>query len=637
MDPRRRVRELSPAKLDLLAQRLQVHTGIDRTLHDRLVAYVVPERAWMGGRKPEHAEDHAQVGQWLALYDEVYAESSPEADPTFNTVGWKSSYTGEPIPSEEMGEQVERTVERILQLRPRRVLEIGCGTGMLMFRIAPHCTRYLATDFSQGALDYLRRQLASRPLPQVELSRCTADDLPYVEEGGFDTVILNSVVQYFPSVGYLLGVLEAAVRAVSPQGHIFVGDVRSLPLLEAFHASVELFRAPPSQPLPGLCEQVRRRVIQEKELVIDPAFFPALALHLPQIRQVEVQPKRGRHHNELTRFRYDVVLQLGGEPPLPAPARWLSWEEVGSVDALRRLLAQHPSQALAVREVPSARLQAEMRVLRLLEGPGSPATAGEVQEDLQRLPGQGVNPEELWGLGEELPYEVHLRPSTSQGCYDAVFRPRLRPGPPAVEGWQPPARRSPWGAYANDPLQGKLTQKLVPALRALLQERLPEYMIPSAFMILEALPLTPNGKVDRAALPAPDQYRPEAGDAHVPPRTEMEEALAEIWKEVLSIKSAEVLGVHDNFFNLGGHSLLAVQVASRLRRLFGVELPVSRLFEAPTLAELAEVVEREALLTKGGEQAKASMLDLVERLSDAEAKVLLAEREDPRREAGAHR
>jgi amino acid adenylation domain-containing protein len=135
--------------------------------------------------------------------------------------------------------------------------------------------------------------------------------------------------------------------------------------------------------------------------------------------------------------------------------------------------------------------------------------------------------------------------------------------------------------------QVSIAQKLIPYLRSFLQEKLPDYMVPSVFMMLNALPLTPNGKVDRRALPAPE-LRPELELTFVAPRTPVEEMLASIWAGVLGI---EQVGIHNNFFELGGHSLLATQVISKVRDTLAVELPLRSLFEAPTVATLAEHVE----------------------------------------------
>ncbi|HEX6910893.1 MAG TPA: amino acid adenylation domain-containing protein, partial [Longimicrobium sp.] len=129
-------------------------------------------------------------------------------------------------------------------------------------------------------------------------------------------------------------------------------------------------------------------------------------------------------------------------------------------------------------------------------------------------------------------------------------------------------------------------------LREHLLRSLPEYMVPAAFVALDALPLTPNGKVDRRALPAPEFASGE--DAYVAPRTPVEATLAALWAEVLRV---ERVGAADDFFRLGGHSLMAMRIVSRVRGVFGVELPVRDLFEGPTVAQLAERVEA---LRRGG-------------------------------------
>jgi amino acid adenylation domain-containing protein len=125
-------------------------------------------------------------------------------------------------------------------------------------------------------------------------------------------------------------------------------------------------------------------------------------------------------------------------------------------------------------------------------------------------------------------------------------------------------------------------------IRGFLEDKLPVYMVPAVFVLLDAFPLTANGKVNRRALPTPDDRRPELAEAFVACRTPTEELLAEIWIQVLGI---ERVGVHDNFFQLGGHSLLATQVVSRIREAFQVEMPLRRLFEAPTVAGLAESID----------------------------------------------
>ena len=133
-------------------------------------------------------------------------------------------------------------------------------------------------------------------------------------------------------------------------------------------------------------------------------------------------------------------------------------------------------------------------------------------------------------------------------------------------------------------------------LRHFLQQKLPEYMVPAAFITLEALPLLNNGKVDRRRLPAPQRSRTDFGKSYVAPRAATEELLAEIWAQVLGI---ERVGIYDDFFELGGHSLLATQAVSRIREAFQVELPLRRLFELPTIAGLAPAIELTKRTGKG--------------------------------------
>jgi amino acid adenylation domain-containing protein len=143
-------------------------------------------------------------------------------------------------------------------------------------------------------------------------------------------------------------------------------------------------------------------------------------------------------------------------------------------------------------------------------------------------------------------------------------------------------------------------------LRDFLKTKLPDHMIPSAFVFLDAMPLTTNGKVDRKALPAPEQTRPELDESFAAPTTPTETALVEIWREVLRL---ERVGIHDNFFELGGHSLVMTQIISRLREVFQVELPIRRFFESPTVAELSVAIEE-------------LLADEISRLSDDEARRL---------------
>ena len=152
-------------------------------------------------------------------------------------------------------------------------------------------------------------------------------------------------------------------------------------------------------------------------------------------------------------------------------------------------------------------------------------------------------------------------------------------------------------------------------LRNFIKGHLPEYMLPSAFVEMNALPLSPNGKVDRKQLPAPDGARPELEQAFVAPRNEVEQTLSNIWSEVLQL---DQIGINDNFFDLGGHSLLATQVISRVQIAFNVELPLRAIFENPTVSGLAmTLVQAQADVAEEAELLR--VLEELEQLSEDEA------------------
>ena len=153
-------------------------------------------------------------------------------------------------------------------------------------------------------------------------------------------------------------------------------------------------------------------------------------------------------------------------------------------------------------------------------------------------------------------------------------------------------------------------------LRASLKQKLPDYMVPSAFVFLKSLPLTANGKVDRNALPAPNETRPGLQSDFVAPRNLVEKELADIWAGFLKVSA---VGVHDNFFDLGGHSLLATQVVSRMRKEFQLDIPLRSLFESPTVAELAEKIEA------ANSNEAERFLNEIEALSEEDARQLLGQ------------
>jgi len=606
--------ELGEIKAALLRQPLirEAHVAVQGPATDRrIVGYVVPSAAEAaapapgtpGGPVERPVERRVAapaagpaagpgdapvelVSSWCAVFEDLYRTSEQQdADPTFNLTGWISSYTGEQIPAEQMSESVERTIEAIRGLGARRILELGCGIGLLVHRLAPHCERLVATDFSAEAVAYLKSRLGrlGPAMAHVEVLQRDAQDLTGLPPRSFDTVVLNSVIQYFPSLGYLGETLRRAAEVVDDGGAIFLGDVRSLPLLEAFHAGVELARASDGTTAAELRQRIARAVTDEEELILDPTAFAQLALSIPRIRRVTVAPKRGHLRSELSVYRHDVVLHVGDAALSALPVHWQPWAGQDAA-AIRARIERDQPLVLALGDVGNARLGADRRLLaRLAE-----AEPGDRVADLRRLitaePDPGLDPEALYAAAAGLPYTVELSWARHDeaGAFDVVYRRHdAPPGPVSSPGT--PAPRT----LANDPTFGMVARRLTSQLRDQLAAELPDYMIPSSFVVLAALPRTRNGKIDAARLPRPEQRRADRDANYTAPRDGLEELLAGLWGEVLGL---DRLGVFDDFFALGGHSLLATQLVARVRKSLGIDLPLRVLFDQPTVAGLAHAV-----------------------------------------------
>ena len=576
----------------------------------RLIAYLVPtlHRQTLPQQVSQWQSEY--VNDWQTLYEQLYSQNQTSTDDlTFNIAGWNSSYTRQPIPDREMQEWVESTVSRIEANFPQRVLEIGCGTGLLLSRLAKHSQQYWGTDYSIAAIQHVEQICSTvEGLEDVRLLHQMADNFEGIPQGEFDTVVLNSIVQYFPSIEYLLQVLEGAMSTITQQGTIFVGDVRSLPLLEQYHAAVQLSQATEDKTIEQWQQQVHLSLAAEEELVIDPGFFIALQTRFPQIGWVEIQPKRGYAQNELTQFRYDVTLHVGTNVQL-FTITWLNWQlDKLSFTEIQNQLYKEQPELLGIRRVPNQRVQQALQIWQWLENPPAVETVKQLRQVLAQQPTIGINPEQFYQLGQQLGYSVHLSwwESSQDGAYDVVFcrhekAEKKSPLPPAPcllppAFWDSSAViTKPWTDYTNNPLYGKLVQKLVPQVREYIQQKLPDYMVPQAFVVLNALPLTPNGKVDRRALPTPDTATRNLSTGFVLPRTPIEAQIAQIWSEILGV---ERIGVKDNFFELGGHSLLATQVLSEINSAFGLDLSIQMMFESPTVAGIAAYIEVVDLVTQ---------------------------------------
>lgn len=528
----------------------------------QLVGYVVPRTYDDSMRNTTREIEY--VSGWFDIHERDYSEQSDLAVPQDFT-GWNSSYTDQSISQPDMLEWQAATVDRILDLGPQHVLEIGVGSGLILWEVVSRCQSYWGIDFSPSVIKAIRQRVdgVAAIRDRVTLQSLAAHQLEGLPRNQFDTIVINSVAQYFPSSHYLLDVLRQAMGLLVPGGRVFLGDIRNHRLMRCFATAVALHKdLHRNECASGLRKIINNTMFLESELLLDPTFFATISTQLHEVEGVDLQLKRGSHLNELTCFRYDVTLHKRGTGcESVKTAQEFLWSANGaSLAAVQTVLTQRQPRMLRVRNVPNARIAAEVRASQALWS----ETANDVLLDTLSLNYQdsdAIDPEFFHTLANRLEYAVKITcADTVQGDqFDAVFIRDASNSLSLTDVYLPQELTDePLPAVANNPSSAKQMRNLGLDLRRHVAKKLPDHMVPAAIVMMERLPLNPNGKLEVRALPLPDFSSREIRL----PRTDEQRLLARVFSEVLGL---EQVGLDDRFFDLGGDSILSIQLVKRAR------------------------------------------------------------------------
>ena len=559
-----------------------------------LQAFVVPEINALNNDTKEEAQDEI-LDNWQEVFDSSYGQETINLkDLTFDIAGWMNSYLNIPIPASEMKEWVENTSARIADLQPKKVLEVGVGTGMFLARIAPISATYFAVDLSAKAVAKVQRMInAYSELSNATVQVGAAHDLPNIAKKSLDTVVVNSVVQYFPNQGYLTKVLQELIGLTETGGHVFFGDIRSYPLLKAFHAEAQYHQMSGTTAQSVFKRALNDVVVGEKELAVHPAYFYALQEYISVPLQVDIALKEGEYWNELSQYRYDVTIKVGATAN-EMMLSWKSWKkENWTLNKVQSWLENNDSRPLALKNIPNARVEKGTTAVNWANGKIEAAQLGVFKAIFENKNNEAISPQAFWNLmaAYKDTYELRINWSTNAntGDYDVVILPKGQLDNqhlvfPIEQQFRSAATRK---MYCNYPMQNELRQRLIIELKSYLSEQLPDYMIPQYFTPLEEMPLTPTGKIDRKALPPLEALNIASVNNYIAPRNEVETILVAIWEKVLRRTG---ISITDNFFDIGGHSLRAIRLVSLVKQELSVEIKLSQIFDQPTIEGLAQKV-----------------------------------------------
>jgi amino acid adenylation domain-containing protein len=569
----------------------------------------------------EQEEAGSQVEGWKELFEtNTYADIDTIGQSAVGNdfKGWTSMYDGTEIDKTEMHEWLNDTMHTLLDGQPPgHVLEIGTGSGMILFNLGAGLQSYKGLEPSKSAVTFVTKAIKSIPALREKASVHvgSATDISQLGEIYPDLVILNSVVQYFPSSEYLEQLVETLVRMPSVK-RIFFGDIRSLATNKHFLAARALHSLGDNSTKDTIRQKMTEIEEREEELLVDPTFFTMLEKRHPNhIRHVEILPKMMQATNELSAYRYTAIIHLHGSEEQKQSVykintnEWVNFEE-SRMDrhALLSLLTDSTdAQAVAISNIPYSKTIFERHLVSSLNDESAESEAQNLQDGAAWISTVRADAEsysslsvtDLVQLGEEVGFRVSVsvaRQWSQNGALDAVFHrydSRTQKEGRALLRFPTEIQVRGSTSLTNRPLQRLQSRRLVSQIREQLQSVLPSYMIPSQIVVIDQMPLNANGKVDRKDLTRRAQalvQKPREKSRQVLPLNEIEVVLSEEFAEVFG--GIEV-GINDHFFKLGGHSLLATKLIARISRRLNIRVSVKEIFDQPLIADLAATIRRE--------------------------------------------
>lgn len=502
---------------------------------------------------------------WEAVFNNLYTSGiKDESQNIMDFSGWESSFTQDKIPQTEMEEWRNKTIERICLLEPKHVLEIGCGSGLLMFPLLERCESYQGTDLSESVIHRLQLMVKGKAKIPVNLVKSSAIDYVRAQKKqdnlNIDTIILNSVITYFPNAEYLTEVLTALTQRIS-KGSIFIGDIRDLRLQSCFYAEIARTKNPEAS-----AEEIETftesHINSETELLLDPRYFLDLQIKIPAITHVELLPKRGIAQHQMNRYRYDAVLTIGQTNKPFEEANWHKWEAKFN---LEEMLERNKQDNFGILGYPNIRIHEEYALYH------NTASAQDDNYQIRTL-------EELFELAEQYNYALSVQLNLEHAdLLNFVFSQEERH----------------FNAfYSNTKTNAKLpltNSPIVPdhhdleSIQQYLSLKLPKYMIPSQLIPLEKMPLTSSGKIDREALKSIMQPLDKSSTCI----DSIHYDLIRLWEKAFAYPS---IPPKANFYSLGGNSIVAIQLIHLINEIFNLELAIAWIYLHPDIEQQAEAI-----------------------------------------------
>ena len=508
------------------------------------------------------------------IYDETYTGAEAFESEKINTCGWQNSFTGEVYHPDELYESYSQIKKCISNANLDHILEVGCGTGSLMQEYLPNAKKVSAFEISKEAIRYMRRRLPEKEKPKVDFYHESLINLHKIKV--YSCVIVNSVIQYLPSIKSLLDSLRKLIKATEDGGTIIIGDVRSLELLDAY-LIIKHFSHHPDRN--GTIPSKLFYKSRDTEIVLSPLFFQALKEQYKEISWVDIHIKHGIYLNELNFFRYDAVLHINKSIKQEACTS-IGFSEITSLNDVEVHLRKHPLKPATVQNIPYENIK---QLIHNLPTKNKRSISQIIKVSEQVITDKKVKLAKSLLEMEHNAYDIfiHYQNTSPSNYLQLLFTPKS-----TSNELIRPVDKEKIGSihtYCREPFSPWLQKFCVEHVKLNVKKHVMGWVNPSIYIWVEKWPQTSNGKLDKKALDLPEELGNHQ-DKH-----SVLSKLQHLW---LNITGDNAL-ISEEFWTHGVSSISMYYFLATINETFHIHMIYHELHQYNTMEKVAAYIEKQ--------------------------------------------
>lgn len=517
------------------------------------------------------------------IYDEAYTHAQEYAHNVINTCGWQNSFNGQTFNAEELLESYTNIRRYIQQTDLTHVLEVGCGTGGLLLDYLPKAEKVSLVEVSQNAIDYVKSII---PIDAQHKIAFKLESIINIHENNeYSCIIVNSVLQYLPSIKSLIDSLRQLIKATKPGGTLLIGDVRSLELLDVFLTIRHAYHHPDKA---DICPSHLYYKSRDTEIVLSPLFFYALKKQFKRISWVDINVKHGHYKNELNYFRYDVILHIDKEV-CEAPCQVVGFHELHAPEDIKNLVIERATP-VKIQNIPFDYIETLCDSLHIRKSNPLKSYFHHTRPDDQKtsiatalLHEQFAGFESFLNYHPNTPYhylQLLLVPASHS---QTLIRPIEKE---KINSFHP---------YCREPFSPWLQKFCFDHIKMSVKKHVMTWVNPSIYIWVEKWPQTISGKLDKKKLSLPISYTNEQDKSSVLAQ------LKQIW---LNITGDNAL-ITEEFWTHGVSSLSMYYFLATINETFHLHMTYHEFHQHNSMEKVAALVERSLMPSNTKDQSKS--------------------------------